>query len=317
MTASRRRIADGFLLSGPGDPGRAFPRFFPAMHPDFVELSRRLKQGPLVMGILNVTPDSFSDGGLWLDPGAAVAHAQAMAEQGADLLDIGGESTRPGAPAVGLEEEWDRLLPVLRALRAAGGSLPWSVDTQKAEVARRAVAEGACLVNDVSALRADAAMPGVVAASGAGACLMHRLEAPSGAQWSPHEGQGSRYPGDGVSAAVLAFLKERLEDCAARGIAREALWLDPGLGFGKTVSDNLRLIKDLPLLAGLGRPLLVGPSRKSFVGAVAGGIPVEGRLAGTLAACSVALWQGASVLRVHDVKEAVQAVRMVGAIRAS
>lgn len=274
-----------------------------------------MKGRALVMGILNVTPDSFSDGGRWLAPDAAVRHAVEMAAAGADLVDIGGESTRPGAPQVSLAEECERVLPALAALRKALPGLPLSIDTQKASLAQRAVDLGACMVNDVSALAADLGMAQVVAASGVGLCLMHRLDAPSAAAWSPVE--GSRYGAEGVSAAVKRFLKERLEACLGLGIAPDAVWLDPGLGFGKSVADNLRLLKELPLLAELGRPLLVGPSRKSFVGAVLGGLPVEERLAGTLAACSVALWQGASVLRVHDVKEAAQAVRMVGAIRAS
>jgi dihydropteroate synthase len=285
------------------------------MHPHFLELVRRLKDRPLVMGILNVTPDSFSDGGRWLNPDAAVAHALDMAAAGADLIDIGGESTRPGAPGVGFEEEAARVLPVLLALRKAHPGLPLSIDTQKAELARRAVEAGACLVNDVSALAGDAAMPAVVATSGTGVCLMHRLEAPAGAAWSPRE--GGRYGHEGVTAAVVRFLGDRMDACARAGIAREAIWLDPGLGFGKSVADNLRLLKDLPALADLGLPILVGPSRKSFVGAALGGLPVEERLAGTLAACAVALWRGASVLRVHDVKEAVQVAGMVRAIRTS
>jgi dihydropteroate synthase len=180
-------------------------------------------------------------------------------------------------------------------------------------VAAQAVAAGACFVNDVSALRGDPDMPAAVAASGAGVCLMHRLEAPSSSRWSPNE--PSRYGPEGVTASVSAFLRERIEACERAGIPRHRLWLDPGLGFGKSVSDNLCLLKDLPRLLDLGCPVLVGPSRKSFVGAVLGGVPIEERLAGTLAAASVALWLGASVLRVHDVTEAVHTVRMLRAIR--
>jgi dihydropteroate synthase len=200
-------------------------------------------------------------------------------------------------------------------LGKARPGLPLSIDTQKAELARRAVEAGACMVNDVSALTHDSAMPATVAALDTGVCLMHRLEAPAGAAWSPVE--GSRYGEEGVTAAVAGFLEGRLQACARVGIAREAIWLDPGLGFGKSVADNLRLLKDLPVLSGLGRPLLLGPSRKSFVGAVLGGLPVEERLEGTLAACAVALWQGASVLRVHDVKQTVQVLRMVMAAKSA
>jgi len=285
----------------------------PTVHPLFSELCGRLRTRPLVMGILNVTPDSFSDGGLWLDPDAALRHALDMADAGADIVDVGGESTRPGAPGVALDEELRRVLPVLLALRRERPNLPLSIDTQKAEVAARAVEAGACLVNDVSALRADPGMLAALASGNAGACLMHRLEAPKDAAWSPNE--PGRYGERGVTAVVAGFLSERMAACAAAGVGPERLWLDPGLGFGKSVADNLRLLRELPGLAALGRPLLVGPSRKSFIGAVGGGLPVEERLPGTLAACAVALWQGAAALRVHDVREAAQAARMVQAIR--
>jgi len=169
------------------------------------------------------------------------------------------------------------------------------------------------MINDVSALRADEGMAAVVATGGAGLCMMHRLEAPGSMAWSPQE--GSRYGDEGVSAAVSRFLQERLQACASAGIPAHAVWLDPGLGFGKSVVDNLRLLKDLPGLARLGRPVLVGPSRKSFVGASLGGLAIEDRLAGTLAACAVAVWLGAKVLRVHDVREASQAARLVTAIQ--
>lgn len=284
------------------------------MNPHFAALAETLRRRPLIMGVLNVTPDSFSDGGLWLDPAAALRRGLELAAQGADLLDIGGESTRPGAPPVSAQEELRRVLPALQALRRARPDLPLSVDTQKAAVAGPALEAGACLVNDVSALRADPAMAGCLAASGAGACLMHRLEAPAEAAWSTAE--GSRYGAEGVSAAVAGFLGERLRACAAAGIPAERLWLDPGLGFGKSVADNLRLIRELPLLkAQLKRPLLLGPSRKSFIGAALGGLPVEERLEGTLAACALALDKGADILRVHDVRACARVRDLVQALK--
>jgi dihydropteroate synthase len=265
------------------------------------------------MGILNVTPDSFSDGGRWLDPGKALDHAAELFEAGADLVDVGGESTRPGAPSISLDEELARILPVAEGLTKRLPGKAWSIDTQKADVARRAVAAGACLINDVSALRADPAMLSSAAASGAGVCLMHRLEAPAGAKWSPDE--DTHYGAEGVTRAVTAFLSQRLKACAEAGISVERVWLDPGLGFGKTVSDNLALLRHLRSLTDLGCPVLVGPSRKSFIGAVLGGLPVEERLEGTLAACAAALLHGARILRVHDVKEAVRAAKLIHAIQ--
>jgi dihydropteroate synthase len=258
------------------------------------------------MGVLNVTPDSFSDGGLWLDPAKALEQAKRLMDEGADLLDIGGESTRPGASPVSLEEELRRILPVAKGL----AGLPWSIDTQKAEVARQALAEGACLVNDVSALTADPAMAGLLAHCDAGVSLMHRLKAPAEAKWSPDD--KTHYGPDGVTDAVSLYLRHRLKES---GLDPARVWFDPGLGFGKTVSDNLRLLRELPQLAALGRPLLVGPSRKSFVGAVLDGLPMDQRLEGTLAACVIAVMNGASVLRVHDVKETVRAVKVAHAIQ--
>jgi dihydropteroate synthase len=281
----------------------------------FSSLQRTLKTRPLVMGVLNVTPDSFSDGGRWLDPDAALRHAAELFEAGADLVDVGGESTRPGAPSVSLDGELARVMPVAAGLAQALKGRPWSIDTQKAEVARRAVEAGACLINDVSALQADPAMLGVAAASGAAVCLMHRLEPPAGARWSPDE--TTRYGAEGVTAAVLKFLQARADACLAAGIPADRIWVDPGLGFGKTVADNLTLLKQLPRFNELGYPILVGPSRKSFLGAVLGGLGVEERLEATLAAGSLALWQGAGILRVHDVKEASRAAQVVQAIKMS
>jgi dihydropteroate synthase len=285
------------------------------MHPDFDRLSQTLKQRPLVMGVLNVTPDSFSDGGLYLDPGAALAQARRLEAEGADIIDLGGESTRPGAPSISVEEELRRVLAVARAIGRDLPGLAWSIDTQKAEVARICLGEGACLVNDVSSLSADPAMLAVLAASKAGVSLMHRLHAPAQAQWSPQE--KSHYGPAGVSAAVAAFLTQRRQACLEAGIPAERLWFDPGLGFGKTVSDNLKLLKEIPLLAALGQPVLLGPSRKSFIGAVSGELPVEERLEGTLAACVAAVMGGASILRVHDVQAVVRALKVAQAIQLS
>ncbi|MDE3129378.1 MAG: dihydropteroate synthase [Gemmatimonadota bacterium] len=268
---------------------------------------------PRLLGILNVTPDSFSDGGLWLEPARAVDHALVMAKEGADIVDIGGESTRPGAQSVGLKEELERVLPVIRDLRRRRPGLALSIDTTKAEVARQAVAAGACLINDVSALTADPAMLAVVEGCDAGLCIMHRLEAPPHARWSTDE--GTRYGPAGVSAEVLAWLREHLESLRAAGVAEERVWLDPGIGFGKALPDNLRLLKELGRLAALGRPLVVGVSRKSFIGKVLGVGPVDERLEGTLAACAAALMNGAGILRVHDVKAAVRVATMVRAIQ--
>jgi dihydropteroate synthase len=283
------------------------------MLPAFQALQAALAERPLVMGILNVTPDSFSDGGRWLDPARALDHAEALFAAGADLIDVGGESTRPGAPVIGLEEELARVLPVAEGLAKRLPGRPWSIDTQKAELAKRAVAAGACLINDVSALRADPAMLQTAAASEAGVCLMHRLEAPAGAKWAPDE--TTHYGREGVTRAVRAFLAQRLNDCTAAGLGAERVWLDPGLGFGKTVADNLALLRELRSLTDLGCPVLVGPSRKSFIGAVLGGLPIEERLEGTLAACAAALLHGARILRVHDVREAVRATRLIHAIQ--
>lgn len=283
------------------------------MHPDFGRLSQTLKTRPLVMGVLNVTPDSFSDGGRWLDPAAALRHARELFAAGADLVDLGGESTRPGAPAVGLQEELDRVMPVALALNKELAGEAWSIDTQKAEVARQALAAGACLLNDVSAFQADPEMLNVAVARQAGICLMHRLSPPSGAAWSPDE--KTHYGAEGVVPAVKAYLQGRAQACLKAGISAGRIWVDPGLGFGKTVSDNLRLLKGLPQLAELGYPVLVGPSRKSFVGAVLGGLPVEERLEGTLAVCVSAALGGAKILRVHDVQETVRALKLATAIQ--
>jgi dihydropteroate synthase len=246
---------------------------------------------PRIMGVVNATPDSFSDGGAFLDPAAAIAQGRALAAEGADILDVGGESTRPGADPVPADEELRRVLPVIEGL--AGVAAELSIDTMKASVAARALDAGATLVNDVSALRFDPAMAGLVAERGADCCLMHMLGEPRTMQRDP------RY--DDVVSEVKAFLAERLAFAVREGVAEERIVLDPGIGFGKTVEHNLELLRRLGELAELGRPVLVGASRKAFLGRLTGrGAPAE-RVAATVAACVLAYAAGARILRVHDV----------------
>jgi dihydropteroate synthase len=247
---------------------------------------------PVVMGVVNVTPDSFSDGGAWLDPGAAVAHGHDLARQGADILDIGGESTRPGAEPVGAAEELRRVLPVLEGLAGAAPRL--SIDTSKAAVAEAALRAGATIVNDVTALRGDPAMAALLARHAGDVCLMHMLGEPRMMQRDPQY--------EDVVDDVKAFLTERLEFAVAQGIAEERIWLDPGIGFGKTATHNLQLLRRLSELVALGRPLVVGTSRKSFLGAITGRGAHE-RVPATIATNVLALAAGARVFRVHDVAE--------------
>jgi dihydropteroate synthase len=258
----------------------------------------------LVMGILNVTPDSFSDGGRYLDPEAAVAHGLRMVKEGADVIDVGGESTRPGSDPVSAEEELARVVPVIERLVAASPGVAISVDTRKPEVAEAALAAGACIVNDVSAGRAEG-MFEVVRAAGAGMVLMHMLGEPKTMQEAPHY--------EDVVGEVAAFLRERLEAATAAGIEPEALVVDPGIGFGKTLEHNLLLLRHLEALTELGRPVLVGPSRKRFIGAILG-LPEEERDEGTLGAVAWAAAHGASAVRVHDVRSTVRALRVLDAI---
>lgn len=261
---------------------------------------------PLLMGIVNVTPDSFSDGGHFLDADAAVAHALRLIEQGADLLDIGGESTRPGSLPVPLDEELSRVLPVIRRL-AAQTAVPLSVDTSKAEVARQALEAGAHIVNDITALRGDPAMPDLVRRYRAGVILMHMQGTPATMQAEP------RY--HDVVAEVADFLQARLQACLDLGIAASQVVLDPGIGFGKTTEHNLRLLAHLEELQRLGRPVCLGVSRKGFLGKVLGR-PLEQRLAGSLAAASHALVGGtAQIVRVHDVAETRDVVVLLQALR--
>jgi dihydropteroate synthase len=256
-----------------------------------------------IMGVVNVTPDSFSDGGLYLDPDQAIAHGRRLVEDGAEILDVGGESTRPGAEAVSEEEELRRVVPVIRGLRDLGCEL--SVDTSKAPVAAAALDAGAAIVNDVTALRGDPEMAALCAERGATVVLMHMLGEPRTMQDDP------RY--EDVVAEVQAFLAERLEAAVAAGIAEERIWLDPGIGFGKTADHNMELLRRLGELRELGRPLVIGTSRKSFIGRLDGSAAGE-RLGGTIASSVLAAVEGAEVLRVHDVAEVRQALTVATAI---
>jgi dihydropteroate synthase len=263
----------------------------------------------LIMGVLNVTPDSFSDGGKFLDVERAVEHAKEMARAGADIVDVGGESTRPGAAPVGVEEELRRVLPVVERLR----DVVVSVDTTKAAVAERALAAGARIVNDISALRFDARMVDVVRDAGAGAVLMHMQGTPQIMQRDPHY--------DDIIAEVRSFLAERVAFAESHGLKKSQIAVDPGIGFGKTVAHNLQILARLGEFGSLGCPLLVGVSRKSFIGKLltpreAGRKPeTDGRLWGTAATVAWAVAQGAQIVRVHDVAEMADVVRMVEAVK--
>ena len=256
-----------------------------------------------IMGVLNVTPDSFSGDGI-MDVPAAVVRARQMLTEGADVIDVGGESTRPGASPVPLDEELRRVIPAVEALAGELGAVV-SVDTMKSEVARRALGAGATMVNDVSALRADPEMAGVVAEGHAPVVLMHGY------------GTSKRASSDGqaaVVAEVLAFFEERIEFAMAAGLARERILVDPGFGFGKTIQQNLEIIRRLRELRVLGLPILIGPSRKGTIGHILGGLPVQERVEGTAAAVAVCIMNGADVIRVHDVGVMVRVARAMDAI---
>jgi len=255
-----------------------------------------------VMGIVNVTPDSFSDGGEWFGTDRAVAHGRELIAEGADIVDVGGESTRPGSDGVSLDEELRRELPVLERLEG----LPVSIDTAKSEVARRALALGAELVNDVTALRGDPELAGVVADGNAYLCLMHMQGEPRTMQADP------RY--DDVASEVAAFLEERLAFAVSAGIPEERVCLDPGIGFGKTAAQNFELVRRLDVLLALGRPVLIGLSRKSSLGKLFDPEARTGTLAASLGAAVAAYERGASIFRVHDVREHVEALAVAGAI---
>jgi dihydropteroate synthase len=256
------------------------------------------------MGVINVTPDSFSDGGDHLDPAAAIAHGLTLAEAGADIIDIGGESTRPGAQPVTLEQELARVIPVIEGL-AGRTAVPISIDTMKAEVARRAIAAGAGFVNDVSALRHDPQMAAVVAEAGVGVCLMHMQGTPRTMQQDP------RY--DDVVGEVCEFLTERAAFAVSQGIDPALICIDPGIGFGKTIEHNLTLLRDLDGIASLGHPVLVAVSRKRFLGQITGRAERE-RVAGTVAANLEAFRRGGWMFRVHDVAPNREALDVAAAV---
>ncbi|HEY2074366.1 MAG TPA: dihydropteroate synthase [Gaiellaceae bacterium] len=254
---------------------------------------------PSVMGVVNVTPDSFSDGGVNLDPDVAAAAARRMLDEGAAVVDVGGESTRPGSDGVSTDDELARVVPVLERL---AGEVPVSIDTAKAEVARRAIALGAEMVNDVTALRADPELAGVVADAGVYLCLMHMQGEPRTMQLEP------RY--DDVVSEVAAFLEERLAFAVAQGIREDAVCLDPGIGFGKTVEHNLELLRRLDVLVALGRPVLVGISRKSTLRRLG----ATDLVSGSIAAAVTAYERGATIVRAHDVAAHVDALSVAKAL---
>ena len=257
-----------------------------------------------LVGVVNVTPDSFFDGGLYFEPARAIEHALALAADGADIIDVGGESSRPGSSPIPAKEEKKRILPVVEVLKQKENVLI-SVDTTKAEVAEAALAAGADIINDISAGRFDPRMLPVAARSGAGLILMHMKGTPRTMQIAPHY--------DDVLGEVKAFLKERQEAAEACGVRRESILLDPGIGFGKKLEHNLALLNNLEALAGLERPLLVGISRKSFIGKILK-LEAPDRFEGTIAAAVVSILRGASLLRVHDIQAVKRAVAVAEAI---
>ncbi|MGH7845583.1 MAG: dihydropteroate synthase [Candidatus Binatia bacterium] len=264
-----------------------------------------LRRRAALMGVLNITPDSFSDGGRFLDVEKAVAHGVKLAAEGADIIDIGGESARPGAQPVAVVEEIRRVVPVIRGLRARV-SIPISIDTCKAEVARRALEEGADIVNDVSAMRRDAEMASLVAAEKVPLILMHMQGTPQTMQLNPSYVD--------VVSEVAEFLRARAQSAVAAGIDPAAIVVDPGIGFGKGFEHNLALLRNIPVLAALGFPVIVGVSRKAFIGKILDAVP-EDRLEGSLAAAVVAVLGGARMIRVHDMRPTARFMRVLEAIR--
>ena len=275
---------------------------------DLLQDLNRGGRPPAIMGVLNVTPDSFSDGGRFLEPRRAVDHALQMIEQGAEIIDVGPESTRPGSSPVPSEEQLERAICVIEATRRACPEVPVSIDTRDAGVAREAIEAGADLVNDVSALSADPTMADVVARTGVGLVLMHMRGKPRTMQAAG----GPVY--EDVVGEVVDYLRRRIDFAVSRGIPRQRIIVDPGIGFGKTVEHNLQLLRRLAEFSALGAPVLVGASRKSFIGQVTGVPTPADRLAGSLACAAAAVLAGAAIIRVHDVRESRQAVTMAHAI---
>jgi dihydropteroate synthase len=276
----------------------------PAPMPRLCSCADKCLAGPSIMGVINVTPDSFSDGGRFLDPGAAIAHGERLHEEGADVLDVGGESTRPGAAPVPAEEEIRRVVPVVRALAGAGRTV--SIDTRKAVVMRAALDAGAAMINDISALRHDPDSLAVAGASGAPVILMHSRGEPATMQNRPYY--------ERASLDIFDDLEQRIQVWENAGFARSRLLLDPGIGFGKTLAHNLEILQRLDLYRSLGLPLMLGVSRKSFIARICGDLTATDRLPGSLAAALLGLAKGISLLRVHDVAATRQAARLWQAI---
>jgi len=262
--------------------------------PDIIDCSV-----PVIVGIVNVTPDSFSDGGIFLDPSAACDQAFRLVSEGADIIDIGGESTRPGSDPVSPEEELNRIVPVLETLRKYNFDKPISIDTRRLTVAERAVELGATIVNDVTALRYDPDLAGFIAQNDLGVVLMHMQGSPKSMQAEPHY--------DDVIREIGEFFRERIDYATSEGISRERIALDPGIGFGKLLEHNLSILKSTHDWLDLGRPVLIGPSRKRFIGELLGVEPPE-RVYGTIGACVASLYAGARIFRVHDVRPVKQAL---------
>jgi dihydropteroate synthase len=280
-----------------------------------VSESQRVKEsGPVklpigertcIMGVLNTTPDSFSDGGVYLNPEKAVQRALQMADQGADIIDIGGESSRPGAESISAEEELNRVMPVIKALKRSI-SVPLSIDTYKSEVARRALAEGVSIVNDISALRRDPHMAETIAEFNAGVILMHMKGTPGDMQERPFY--------ENIIEEICSYLEESVIIAVEAGVSSDKIIIDPGIGFGKTVAHNLRILKELDRFKTLGKPVLVGTSRKSFIGTLTGK-DVNDRLFGTAASLTAAVIRGADIVRVHDIEAMRDVVSVTDAIQ--
>lgn len=263
-------------------------------------------QRTYVMGILNITPDSFSDGGLFFNAASAVGQALRMQEEGADIIDIGGESTRPGAEKISVKEEIRRIVPVIEAL-AKEVTVPISVDTYKSAVAEAAISSGASIINDISGLRFDSEMPGVAARHKVPVVIMHIKGTPKNMQQNPVY--------NALIAEIMDYLYGSIEIAREAGIPDNMIIIDPGIGFGKTVEHNLEIIRRLKEFEGFEKPILLGPSRKSFIGKILGGLPATDRLEGTAAAAAIGIFNGANIVRVHDVKEMVRVARIADGVK--